>query len=152
MTRAQAEGRLIRRLGRQLTFWGLDGTTVDGSNADVGEALARALEAMGTPPADATAVTDADLSGVAADARLLDLAHLYLLEACLDNADVVRERQGVNEQEWNGRLRELRERYEQKRAEVAETHGQGAAVASIGTITLGFAEPEPDPDDDEALD
>lgn len=146
-TRAQVESIMVRRVGRILEFWHLDGQVKDGHNADVGAALGRALlEVGGTLPTNLASPSDADVDGVdAADlARVLDLTHLHLIEACLDNADEVRGRRGVNEQEWNGRIAELRRRYDQKLAEVGARYGDGVGSAGVGTIALDFLQPDPD--------
>lgn len=149
MTRAQVETLMVRRLGRLMTYWNLDGSTVDGTNVDVGAALARTLMGLSLTPDDVTSPTDLELEDVAATSypELLDLTHMYLLEACLDHTDEVREREGVNEQEWNGRIAELRRRYDQKRQEVAERYGEGLGTAGGGAITITWLTPEPDPTD-----
>lgn len=146
VTRAQVEFLMIRRLGRLMHYWNLDGTTVDGTNPDIGAALARGLMGVGITPDDPTSPTDLEVAqcATARYPELFDLTHLHLLEACLDNTDEVRQREGVNEQEWNGRISELRRRYEQKRQDVAERYGEGLALGTSGTVTVQWLEPDPD--------
>jgi hypothetical protein len=149
LTRPQVETLMARRLGRLLQYWNLDGVTADGTNPDVGASLARSLMGVGVAPADATDPTDEEVARCATERHpeLLDLTHLHLLEACLDNTDEVRQREGVNEQEWNGRISELRRRYEQKRQDVAERYGEGLALGIGGTIAVQWLEPDPEATD-----
>lgn len=147
LARAQVDDAMVRRMGRMLSWWGLDGTTDDGTNPDVGAALGRALIGLDATPSSLSDPVDADLAATdtpAASARLLDLVHLHLLEACYDNADEVSEREGVNEQRWNERIAELRQRINQARAALAAAHGDGLGVVSGGTLSVAWLTPEPD--------
>lgn len=93
LTRAAIELTLIRPvgLGPRLVDVGLDGTTSDGSNADLTDALVRAAISMGLPLADPSTVTDADLAGLSGQAylRFLDYATLFALGSILGRWDLV---------------------------------------------------------------
>lgn len=82
MNRANAEAILIRRCGTVLDAAGLDGTTVNGSNADLNDPLWYALDRLSYSVADISEVANADITAVVSDdfAPFLDLAELRALE------------------------------------------------------------------------
>lgn len=84
LTRVQAETIVVRRIGRWLSAAKLDGTTVDGTNADLADPLAWAVRQSGGTVTDPTDPGDADLASIADD-RLLDLAELRALMSAYQN-------------------------------------------------------------------
>lgn len=91
MNRANAEYMLIQRIGQVLAAVGRDGTTVNGTNADLNEPIWYSLQQLGYGVVDLTLVTDADVSAVASEdfAPFLDLAELRVLESSLASSVIL---------------------------------------------------------------
>lgn len=91
MNRANAEYMLIQRIGQVLAAVGRDGTTVNGTNADLNEPIWYALQQLGYGVVDLTLVTDADVLAVATEdfAPFLDLAELRVLESALASSVIL---------------------------------------------------------------
>lgn len=144
-TRAQVEAVLVQRLGRWLNFVNLDGTTIDGTNPSLNDPIGKALRDLSINVTDITTVADADLLTLADTDRykLLDIAELRCLETIEGNLDEVTERQGTDEQDWNGFLIRLRAKIEHKRQKLEDEYGIGLGALVQGTITLAYIEPEP---------
>ncbi len=81
ITRAQTETILISRVGGWLTLSTLDGTTVDGTNAALNDAIGFAIRLLGGTTANPALVTDADLLTIDDDDvdQLLDIAEYRAL-------------------------------------------------------------------------
>jgi len=142
LTRAQAETLLVARCGKLLAAVGLDGTTVDGTNAALTDPLAEALRSLAIAPASPAAVTTQDLAGVA-DAsvpQLLDVAELRALETALANWTDPDQVAGQDNRQDLGRLRDSLEKTVARKSERARSlYGYGVdATASAGILTLGF--------------
>lgn len=125
-TRADAEAELIARLGTWMTAAGLDGTTVDGTNASLDSAFNYALR-----DADESAI--ADLDSTALD-RFYDLTELRALVNTLQNYKKVDVAAGPS-----AKLDQLGQRMERRlaqlRAFVAFTYGIGGGGAFSVTPT-----------------
>lgn len=80
LTRANVEDIIIRRLGTLLNAVDLDGTTVDGSNADLNDPIGYAIRQCGQAVDDVATVGDADVARVSDTDKLLDIAELRTLE------------------------------------------------------------------------
>ena len=96
LTRAQVEQELIDRLGKWLTHAGKDGTTRDGSNADLNGPIGYAIRRVGYTVANIANVSTSDLASVT-DAQLdefLDVAELRALKNILGNLEQVNFRMG----------------------------------------------------------
>ena len=84
MTRANAEFVLIARCCAMLTAAGMDGTTVDGTNADLNDPLVHSLRTcMAVAVGDVTNITDGAIAYVTYcyEQMFLDFATLYTFEA-----------------------------------------------------------------------
>lgn len=140
LTRAQAEAILVRRVGRLLTAASMDGTTVNGTNADLADPLAWAIGQAGGALASRSAVTDADVATVSDEEQLLDLAELRTLESISGNLALVDVTFGPHSE----KLGQLGDRVEKliarKRKQVAADHGVGASALEAGVVTLAFAQ------------
>lgn len=88
MNRANAEFILIARCGTILDAVGLDGTTVNGSNAALNDPLWHALDRLGYSVANIIAIANADIEAVTKEdyAPFLDIAELRTLETALNAA------------------------------------------------------------------
>lgn len=84
LTRSIIDPILISRIGSMFVRAGKDGTTTDGTNADLGAPLAWTLRRIGEDVAAYGACTDADLSAVSDDRidAVLDIAELRCLMDC----------------------------------------------------------------------
>ena len=142
LTRAQAEAALIGMAGRSMAACNLDGTTRDGTNADLNWPLTYSMIELGLAVVDPSAVSDADLAAVRADGlnQLLDVAKLRVLEACLDNLDDVSV-QTMDSMEKAGEFRSgLETSIERQACRCRRQYGVGLAAPTGGTMTLDFAE------------
>lgn len=83
MTRAQAESVIVSRCRAVLTRAGL--ATTGSPNADLNDPLATALDELGLPPGDRSAVIDLDLAPLAPSfqGRFIDLLEIRTLETAL---------------------------------------------------------------------
>jgi hypothetical protein len=88
LTRAQAEAVTIARCKMPMVLAGLDVATSNGTNADLNDPIASALEYLGVYPSDRAAVADPDLAVFGQDeaARVLELVRLFTLTTCRDQA------------------------------------------------------------------
>lgn len=141
LTRADVEAELVDRHGAALTLVGKDGSTVDGSNADLNGAIREGLLSLGIFPA-AFVVVDSDLAAVSAEdsPQLFDVASLRVLRNVLSSytevdSDVDRDRQKLNQ------VREgLIVQIATLGAEIRSRYGVGLGVASVGLFARDFAE------------
>ena len=90
LTRANCETVIVKRLKVLMEVAGL-AVTYAGSNTDLGDPISWALRRLGGAVADATTVTDAELTAVAtADwDDLFNLAEYRTLQTILGNLDLV---------------------------------------------------------------
>lgn len=80
-TRAQVEATMISRRRRVMIRVGLDGVTVDGTNADLTDSIGSAIRLLGGVTIDPILITDADLLTIPEDYQnyILDVTEWYLL-------------------------------------------------------------------------
>ena len=130
-TRANLELILISRAGAWMTNAGLDGTTVNGTNAALNDALGYAIRAAGGTVAAPAIVTSTDVLTVADSDldKLLDLAELRALENTLSNFALVDAKAGPVEAKSSQFADRLERRIDQIRARLAVLYGIGAASA-----------------------
>ena len=90
LTVVQFETILIKRVGKLLTALGMDGTTIDGDNADLLDPMGTAIRQMGASVATITDVIDADLTDFAETQydELFDRAELRTLESAYTTATI----------------------------------------------------------------
>jgi hypothetical protein len=139
ITRADVEQRLIRRAGKKMAVAGLDGLTMDGTNADLNEALLTALDDMGLFH-DPVNVTDSDLSAVENVSELLDRAELRIMENVSGNLDLVNVSIGPRSEslsQLSDQVEKVISRLEEK---IAKMYGGGLGTLEGGTINLDFME------------
>jgi hypothetical protein len=142
LTRANVESILVKRCGRLLTAADLDGSTVDGTNADLNDPIGWAVRQAGYTVTDITAVADADLASVATTNydELLDLAELRALETILGNLDDVNIKIGPRSEDLSDLARQVEKRLELQRKKVELEYGYGVGTLEAGVITLEIAE------------
>jgi len=122
-TRAQAETVLVRRVGRYLTLAGLDGTTNNGTNADLADPIAWALRKLELPVADPTNPSTGEVAATTRVDALFDLAELRTLENILGNLSLVTATVGPRTEHYNDLAKRLGEMIPRKRKAIEQEHG-----------------------------
>lgn len=139
ITRVNAEVVLIARCGPMMTAAGMDGSTVDGSNANLNDPLGWAVQQLGGTVSDVTDVADADLATVDSD-DVTDVAEYRLLENILTNLTLVDITAGPRSES----LGQLAARIEKRLAVLGDRLktiiGVGIALLVTGVVENDFAE------------
>lgn len=148
LTRANVEAILIRRVGKLLTAADLNGTTMDGMNADLNDPIGYAVRRLGGTVASVVQVVDADLAGIASDDydQLFDLAELRTLETIAGNLDDVDITLGPRSESLSQLASQVDKRIEKLAEKVQRTYGVDVGTLSAGVIGLDFAEHEENED------
>lgn len=138
ITRAQAEKILVHRRGTVLARVGLNGTTIDGTNADLADPIAYATRQLGLGVADPTNPQDADLAAIQPTDtdQFLEVAEWRVLASCLGNWGKVTQQAGTDKQQYTDLLTELRQQLSQKGEELKQQYGQGLMAPTAGSIDL----------------
>jgi hypothetical protein len=144
MNRADAEVILIRRCGAVLIAVSLDGTTVNGSNADLNDPIWFALHRLGYSIVDISAVVDADVQAVVTDdfAPFLDIAELRTLETARNAATgLVDITIGPRRESLSQLAERLAKTIEEKQAQVYREYGDlfGSGLEG-GSFSVNFQE------------
>lgn len=140
LTRQQAEIVLVKRCGALLTEADLDGTTKDGTNPDINDALADTLLKMGYSPSSIASIADADLSVLSGIdiAELLDRAELRLLETISGNLVYVNIQVGPRREELASLADQVEKRIQRLSSKVQKEYGVNVGSMSAGVIGLDF--------------
>lgn len=144
VTRANAEAVLINRLAVLMNEASLDSTTVDGTNADLNDALCTALRDMGGTVTDITNIADADLA-VLAEAdynQFLDRAELRTLETVEGNMAFTDITAGPRSEKLSQLVASVATRKNQLLKKIQDTYG--VATLTTSYILHTFAEHETD--------
>lgn len=141
LTRANVEAILVKRIGKWLTAAGLDGTTNNGTNADLSDPIGRAVRALGFTVADVTNVASTDLASIGADKydQLFDLAELRALETCLTNYDKVNLSLGPRSESFDQLRNGMIQAIKLKREQIASDYDD-SMVLTGGVLALDFEE------------
>ena len=143
LTRANIEAVLIKRAGDLLTTAGLDGTTINGTNADLGDPIAFALRQIGVTVATPASPTDAEVAAASADDtdQLLDLAEIRILETVLQHVlDLVNTEAGQRVDEYSQLAAGLQKRIERAEARARSLYGWTATTLEAGYLYHDFAQ------------
>lgn len=141
---AQVEVILTARAGKRMTFVGMDGTTVDGSNPDLVDPMVSTLISMGITPASYAGVVDADLATLEDIPQFLDRCELRLLQNILGNMDMVTNRVGPRSENLSDFSDALEKAITRKQEQIRKEYGAGVGTLSAGVINLGFMETDED--------
>jgi len=138
LTRANTEFLTCADVGPLMTAAGMDGTTVDGTNADLNGPIGRALHDLGHAVASFVLVANADVDDVtdAQTGEFLDRVILHTLEAVLGNLDDVDITVGPRSE----KLSQLAAQAERRVARLRVTLGAGMVTPAATVITLNIAE------------
>lgn len=125
-----------------MTACGLDGVTVDGTNASLTDPLGWALRSLGVASATYGTVTSADVAAVAADEidKLIDFAELKAIENSLGNFDAVDISVGARSEKYDQIRTGLERTLERKQKAVERKYGAQLGTISGGVIALDFAQ------------
>ncbi len=150
VTRANVETVLVLRLGPLMTKAGQDGTTVDGTNADLADPIAWALRVAGYTTADVSDPTTAEVAAAEDDIdEVLALSELRAMENTLGNLDDVDTAVGPRDEKLSQLAAQLEKMIKFKRVVLELSYGYGVAALTTGTLTYEFAEHQSGSDDDE---
>ena len=144
LTRAEAEYTLVKRCGSMLTAAGLDGTTVDGTNADLNDPLVHSLrttEAVHMDPI--TDIDDAALANIdyCRVQMFLDFATLYTFEAILYNLITVDITVGPRTEKLDQLAKRVEKIIDRLHERFAKDYGYHMLSAlDVGYIQLDFVE------------
>lgn len=139
ITRANLESVLIRRTGRLLTAAGLDGTTVNGSNADLNDPIGQALRQRGFVVVNIASVSDSDVNAAESDVdAVLVLAELRALESALGNYDLVDTKGGDVQQDLDDLGQRLEKKIARLQKKLADEFGIGLGTLTGGALSLSF--------------
>jgi hypothetical protein len=147
ITRAEVEALLVQRTGNLLTFVGLDGTTIAGSNPSLNDPIGFGVRRLGGTVTSAVLVTDADVATVDdddLDAFLIvtELRTLYNIQGNLSVVDVIAgpfaEKLSQVSQYIERQIRHLEKLLE-------EVYGIGGPELQVGVITRDIASHDEDP-------
>lgn len=143
-TRAQLEVILVKRVGVSLTYVGLDGTTVDGTNADLNDPIGYAIRFLGGTTADPSAVVDADVATVAAADldNMLSLAGYRALLTIISSNTLNDLRVGPRDEKLDQFSRRIEMRAKKLEMELERDVGLGLGTVEAGVLMLDFAEHE----------
>ena len=142
LTRANIETILVKRTSKLMVFVGMDGTTVDGTNADLDDPIGVAIRDCGGSVDNFTDVDDDDITTVdsAKYDQLIDIAEYRLLNSILGNFD----KYGLKVGPRSGYQSQVREgvevRLKQMRKDLEAKYGYNAPTPSVGYIERDFAE------------
>lgn len=139
ITRAQIETVLVAKLGKTLTFCGLDGTTTNGTNASLTDPLAWAMRQAGYALASPVAVVDADLVAVDDVDEVIDFASLRAAENALGNFDAVDISVGPRSESYDQMRTGLERMIDRQRATLSKKYGLDVGGLESGVIALDFA-------------
>jgi hypothetical protein len=140
VTRSQVESVLISRCGKILAKFGLDGETIDGTNASLNDPIADGVRSLALAVVDISVVSDADLSYVAdADVpQLLDVAECRALESALNNLDSTDEKVMQGEQDWAKFAARMESTIARRKAQLQKQYGIGLSSLTVATFDMGF--------------
>lgn len=144
ITRTQVERILIRRCGLLMTAAGLDGVTINGTNADLDDPIGTALRASGLTVADITFVADSDLASVTDELidQVLDLAEYRALQNVEGNLDQVDITLGPRSESLNQLATQIKPKIARLEARISRMYNIGMGALTAGTVALDFAEAE----------
>ncbi len=142
MTRAQTETILVKRAGPLLVAAGMDGATVDGTNADLNDPIGRAIRHLGYIVGSIVAISDADVAQVteAQYDEYLDVGTLMVLESILGNLDDCDITVGPRSEKLSQLAAQVERKINRLTTRLLAACGYGLAIPVARVIRLSFAE------------
>jgi len=143
ITRANLEAILVKRAGKLMTVAGLDGTTVNGTNADLADPIAFSLRQLGVAVAAPGSPTDAEVANASTDDtdQLLDVAEIRILQTILNHVlDLVNTEAGQRVDEYSQMAAGIQQRIETKTEEARRLYGWTAGTLEASYLYHDFAQ------------
>ena len=142
LTRANTESILISRIGTIYVAVELDGTTADGTNADLNDPIGYGIRQTGGTVASFVLVTDADVATVAETDydEFLDISEYRALVNAQGNFASVDIKVGPRSESLSQLGNRLAVMIKGKKERLDEVYGTSVGVRTAGVITLDFAE------------
>ena len=150
VTRANVETILVARVGPLMTKASMDGTTIDGTNADLADPIGWALRVAGYTTADVSDPTTAEVAAAEDDIdEVIALADLRTMLNTRGNLDDVDTAVGPRDEKLSQLAAQLDRMIKFQRVVLEMSYGYGAPELATGTLTYEFAEHQSGSDDDE---
>lgn len=142
LTRANVEVILIDRAGPLMAEAGLDGTTEDGTNANLNEPIGWGIRQAGGTTDSVTAVDDDDVSTIGSDDydKLFDLAEYRLLWNIRGSWANVDLSVGPRRESYSQFAKMLDKSIADKREQIQQDYNLLQGTIEAGVITLDFME------------
>lgn len=146
ITRADLENVLISRAGKLMTAADLDGTTLNGTNADLNDPIATGLRRAGYSVASLAKVVDGDVASVLDEDvdKVLDLAELRLCENIEGNYDDVDISVTDRSESLNQLARQVQTKIDRLQKKIERAYGIGQGTLDAGVIGLDFMQKSED--------
>lgn len=141
-TRADVESMLLRACKGWMIACGLDGTTQNGSNADLAVPIAFAVRTLGLPVAAPLNPSDAEIAAIPDGSFdfFLTLATYRVIQTCIRNYAEINQTVGLNKQEFDDLSKRMRMEADALHLELTKMYGFGKRSGNqsrVGTITAG---------------
>ena len=142
ITRANTEFLLVARAGPLLTAAGMDGSTVDGTNASLNDPIGRAVRDLGYTVASIVLVSNTDVAQIteAQYDEFLDVATLHTLEAILGNLDDVDITVAPRTEKLSQLAAQIERKIKRLRRYLEQDYDYGLVAPVAGYFTQEFAE------------
>lgn len=142
ITRANTEVILIARVGAIMTEAGLDGSTIDGTNADLNDPIGWAIRRLGYSVVSIVLVADVDVASVgeAEYDEFFDYAEYRTLQNIRGNLALVDIRQGPQDLKYSQLAAQIGKMLDTMTADMKREYGFGLGELGTGTIIQEFQE------------
>jgi hypothetical protein len=131
-----------------MTVAEMDGSTVDGTNADLNGPIGQAIRDLGYTVSNPVLVSDTDVAQVT-DSELneyLDITELHTLEAILGNLDDVDIRVGPRSEKFNQLAKQVEAKIDRLEKNLDKKYGYTTSTISSGYIIQDRAQHGDDDD------
>lgn len=142
LTRANVEVILIARVGALMTEAGMDGTTVDGTNADLNDPIGWAVRQLDYTVASVVLVATADVANVAEAEydEFFDYGEYRALQNIRGNLALVDIRQGPQDQKFSQLAEQIGAMLATMKSDMERSYGFGLSEIGSGTIIQEYLE------------
>lgn len=141
LTRANTESILVKRCGPLLTVADMDGSTIDGTNADLNDPIGRAVRDLDYTVTSVVSIADADVAQVTESEydQFLDMATLHTLENILGNYDDVDIKAGPRDEKLSQTVKQIERKIGRLKDKIEDLYGWGLSAPVARVITVDTA-------------